>query len=73
LIPIFLTKVKHECLLILTECGTNENHNRVIRRLFPKGTTKTTSDEVAQIENWMNHYPRKKFKYQTPIQILQGD
>ncbi|MQW23445.1 IS30 family transposase [Lactococcus sp. dk322] len=54
------------------ERGTNENHNRMIRRFLPKGTTKTTSDEVARIETWMNHYPRKMFKYQTPLQMLQG-
>lgn len=54
------------------ERGTNENHNRMIRRFLPKGTTKTTSDEVARIETWMNHYPRKMLKYQTPLQMLQG-
>lgn len=54
------------------ERGTNENHNRMIRRFLPKGTTKTTSNEVARIETWMNHYPRKMFKYKTPFQMLQG-
>jgi len=50
----------------------NENHNQMIRRFLPKGTTKTTSDEVARIEAWMNNYPRKMFKYQIPLQRLQG-
>ena len=54
------------------ERGTNENHNRMIRRFLPKGTIKTTSQEVAKIETWMNNYPRKMFKYRTPSQMLQG-
>src|SRR5574339_161850 len=51
------------------ERGTNENHNRMIRRFLPKGTIKTTTKEVAQIEIWMNNYPRKMFNYSTPIQV----
>lgn len=54
------------------ERGTNENHNRMIRRFLPKGTIKTTTKEVAQIETWMNNYPRKMFNYSTPIQVYLG-
>lgn len=54
------------------ERGMNENHKRMIRRFLPKGTTKTTSDEVARIENWMDHYPRKMFKFKTRLQMLHG-
>ena len=32
------------------ERGTNENHNRMIRRHLPKGTKKTTKQFVAYIE-----------------------
>ena len=41
------------------ERGTNENHNRLIRRWLPKGTKKTTPKEVAFIENWINNYPKR--------------
>mgnify|MGYP002674084959 CR=1 FL=1 len=40
------------------ERGSNENHNRMIRRHLPKGTKKTTKEFVAYIEQWMNNYPR---------------
>ena len=51
------------------ERGTNENHNRMIRRHLPKGTTKTTPEEVAAIEYWMNHYPRKMFNYKSSYEM----
>ncbi|MDM7533746.1 IS30 family transposase, partial [Lactococcus lactis] len=46
-----------------------ENHNRMIRRHLPKGTTKTTPEEVAAIEYWMNHYPRKMFNYKSSYEM----
>ena len=46
--------------------GTNENHNRLIRRWLPKGTKKTTPKEVAFIENWINNYPKKCLDYKSP-------
>ena len=52
------------------ERGTNENHNRMIRRHLPKGTKKTTKQVVAYIENWMNNYPRKMFNFKTPNHML---
>ena len=50
------------------EKGTNENHNRMIRRFFPKGTdfTKVTKKRIAEIQNWMNGYPRKVLGWATP-------
>lgn len=48
------------------ERGTNENHNRLIRRWLPKGTRKATSKEVAFIENWINQYPKRIFNYNSP-------
>lgn len=51
------------------ERGSNENHNRMIRRHLPKGTKKTTKEFVAYIEQWMNNYPRKMFHYKTTLEL----
>ena len=50
------------------EKGTNENHNRMIRRFFPKGTdfTRITKKQIQQVQDWMNHYPRKILDWHTP-------
>ena len=52
------------------ERGTNENHNRMLRRFIPKGTdiADFTDKEIKRIEAWMNHYPRKILGYRTPKQ-----
>ncbi|HFN1271282.1 TPA: IS30 family transposase [Streptococcus pneumoniae] len=47
------------------ERGTNENHNRLIRRWLPKGTKKMTPKEVAFIEKWINNYPKKCLDYKS--------
>jgi IS30 family transposase len=54
------------------ERGSNENHNRMIRRFIPKGRSiaAVTEDEVNKIENWMNNYPRKILGYKTPNQLV---
>lgn len=54
------------------ERGTNENHNRLIRRFLPKGTKETTPEEVAKIENWINNYPKKIFDYKTPFEMISA-
>ncbi|VRY19824.1 IS1239 transposase [Streptococcus pneumoniae] len=48
------------------ERGTNENHNRLIRRWLPKGTKKMTPKEVAFIKKWINNYPKKCLDYKSP-------
>jgi transposase, IS30 family len=55
------------------ERGTNENHNRMIRRFIPKGTNIALLDdeEIQKIEDWMNDYPRKILGYRTPRQVAQ--
>ena len=51
------------------ERGSNENANRLIRRWLPKGTKTATPEEVAAIESWINHYPRKMFDFQCSAQL----
>lgn len=50
------------------EKGTNENHNRMIRRFFPKGTdfSRVTKKRIAEIQDWMNGYPRKVLGWAAP-------
>lgn len=55
------------------EKGTNEIHNRIIRRWFPKGTdfTKISQAELDDLAEWMNHYPRKVLGGRTPEEIYR--
>lgn len=57
------------------ERGTNENHNRMIRRFFPKKTdfSKVDAKEVEFAQNWMNNYYRKIHGGKTPLEMLQKE
>lgn len=54
------------------EKGTNENHNRFLRRFFPKGTDFTTVSQrqLQEAVNWMNNYPRKVLDWKTPNEMM---
>jgi IS30 family transposase len=54
------------------ERGSNENHNRMIRRFIPKGTdiSKISESRIEQIEDWMNNYPRKILGYKSPNEMV---
>ncbi|MBM7643809.1 IS30 family transposase [Streptococcus loxodontisalivarius] len=52
------------------ERGTNENHNRLIRRWLPKGSKNATKKQIAFIENWINNYPKKILSYKSPNDVL---
>jgi len=56
------------------EKGTNENHNRLMRRFFPKGTdfTKVTQRDIEEAVNWLNNYPRKLLEWQTPREAAEA-
>lgn len=49
------------------ERGTNEVTNKMVRRKVPKGTNfdGKTEEEIAEIEDWINRYPRKIHGYHT--------
>lgn len=53
------------------EKGSNENHNRMIRRWYPKGTdfSKVNVKEIAALQNWMNGYPRKILNWLAPEEV----
>ena len=53
------------------EKGTNENHNRMLRRWFPKGTdfSRITKKRIAAVQDWMNGYPRKILDWKCPAEV----
>ena len=55
------------------ERGTNENHNRMIRRFIYKGLSIDgfSDEEIKKVENWMNNYPRRILGYNTPNQVAE--
>ena len=56
------------------EKGSNENHNRMIRRWFPKGTdfTRVTKKEIRELQDWMNNYPRRILNWATPEEMAEA-
>lgn len=52
------------------ERGTNENTNGLIRQYFPKQSdlSKVTVSRVKEVENLLNHRPRKVLGYKTPFE-----
>lgn len=59
------TKVYYTHPYSAYERGTNEKQNALVRRFFPKGTSfeHITDEQVASVEYWINHLPRKIFNY----------
>jgi len=55
------------------ERGSNENQNRMIRRFIPKGTdiAHIDKEEIKEIQDWMNNYPRKRLGYKTARQMAK--
>lgn len=54
------------------ERGSNENINRMIRRFLPKGSalSRVNSSVVEQIEEWINHYPRRIHGFKTAEEMF---
>lgn len=54
------------------EKGTNEKNNSLIRYFIPKKTLieNYSFEDINNIANWMNNYPRKKLNYKTPLEAF---
>lgn len=57
------------------ERGSNENLNKMIRRWIPKGTNfdAITVEEVINIQEWMNQYPRRLFGYRSAAEMFDQE
>lgn len=57
-----------------SERGTNERMNREVRRKFPKDTdfTRVSIEQVAEVERWLNAYPRGILGYDTPENVFNS-
>ena len=57
------------------EKGTNEKQNSMIRYFIPKKTLieNYSFEEINEIANWMNNYPRKILDYKSPLEALQEE
>jgi len=51
-----------------------ENSNRLLRRFFPKNMRldNVDNESISHAVQWLNNYPRKKYNYRTPIEVLTG-
>lgn len=57
------------------EKGTNECHNRLLRRFIPKGICidKYTAEDIAYMADWANTLPRKILHYDTPDELFERE
>ncbi len=55
------------------ERGANENLNGLIRQYFTKGSdfANITDQQVKQVETKLNNRPRKRYKYENPIFVME--
>lgn len=55
------------------EKGTNECHNRLLRRFIPKGKSMAgySEEDIAFIADWSNGLPRKILGYHTPEELFE--
>jgi IS30 family transposase len=56
------------------ERGLNEYTNGLIRQYFPKGSSFTdiTQERIQEVENKLNHRPRKTLGWRTPYEVFYG-
>jgi len=56
------------------ERGLNEYTNGLIRQYFPKGSSfqKITAEKIQEVEDKLNHRPRKTLGWRTPYEVFYG-
>ncbi len=56
------------------ERGRNEHVNGLVRQYFPKGVDfrQVTTEQVREVEDRLNHRPRKALGYRTPFEVFHG-
>jgi IS30 family transposase len=69
--PVPRTKIYYAHPYSSWERGTSENHNKMIRRLIPKGSNigRYSKARVKEVQDRMNGYPRKILGYKTPNEV----
>ena len=57
------------------ENGSNERHNRLVRRFIAKGKRISDYglDAIARIEDWFNSLPSKTLGYRTPDELVEAE
>ena len=55
------------------ERGSNENQNKLVRRLYPKGCdfTKTSTRDIYNLQRFINEYPRLMFDNKSSLEYVQ--
>ena len=57
------------------EKGTNECHNKLLRRFIPKGVSMAeySAEDIAYMADWANTLPRKILGYRTPEELFEAE
>ena len=57
------------------EKGTNECHNKLLRRFIPKGGSmgSYTAEDITFMADWANALPRKILGYRTPEELFEAE
>lgn len=57
------------------EKGTNECHNKLLRRFIPKGVSRAgySAEDIAYMADWANTLPRKLLGYRTPDELFEAE
>ena len=69
-IPVYFTHPYTSC-----EKGTNECHNRMLRRFIPKGKSidDYSADDIMFFADVINNLPRKILGYHTPDELFEKE